>query len=90
MVVNPAPSVFTSGPVGHLANMQSNRITTTISALRQKGRRSIDDVAGYLAWVEQNPDGSVLNTYRTPTAGYLKLHRATCRTINDRPARRYR
>ena len=59
-------------------------------SIAAKGRRFIDDVAGYLAWVEQNPDGSVLNTYRTPTAGYLKLHRATCRTINDRPARRYR
>ena len=41
----------------------------------------------HLAWVQQSPDGDVLNTYRTPTAGYLKLHRATCRTINDRPAR---
>ena len=59
-------------------------------SIAAKGRRFIDDVAGYLAWVKQNPHGSVLNTYRMPTAGYLKLHRATCRTINDRPARRYR
>jgi hypothetical protein len=49
--------------------------------------RFVDDDAGYLRWVAQNPDGYVLNTYRQPAASYLKLHRATCGTINDRPAR---
>ena len=49
--------------------------------------RFIDDDAGYMKWVARNPDGFVLNTYRRPSPGYLKLHRATCRTINDHPAR---
>ena len=33
----------------------------------------VDNDAGYLDWIAQNPDGFVLNTYRKPTPGYLKL-----------------
>jgi hypothetical protein len=39
----------------------------------------------YLAWVEGHPDGFVLNTYRSPRANYLRLHRARCRMITGRP-----
>ena len=41
----------------------------------------IDDDAGYLAWLEAHPTGVVLNTWARPTASYLVLHRASCRTI---------
>lgn len=43
--------------------------------------RFVDDDDGYLAWIAQRPDGFVLNTQRTPKSNYLRLHRATCRTI---------
>lgn len=41
-----------------------------------------DDDAAYLAWLHQNPDGFVLNMRHKPTASYLVLHRATCRSIS--------
>ena len=44
-----------------------------------------DDDAGYLAWIEANPDGYVINTRRQIDANYLVLHRATCRTIRNYP-----
>jgi hypothetical protein len=47
----------------------------------------IDDDGSYTDWIARNPEGFVLNTYREPTPRYLKLHRATCRTINGHPAR---
>jgi hypothetical protein len=50
-------------------------------------QRFVDDDRGYLAWLARNPDGFVINTGRTPTAGHLMLHLAGCRTINGRPAR---
>lgn len=37
----------------------------------------------YLAWCEDHPDGFVVNTTRTCSPSYMKLHRATCRTINQ-------
>ena len=40
------------------------------------------DDSGYLAWLVANPDGYVLNTSAQVAAGYLVLHRASCRTIN--------
>ena len=46
-----------------------------------------DDDSGYLAWLRANPGGYVLNTYRAPSASYLKLHRASCGTISETPAR---
>lgn len=47
----------------------------------------VDDDPGYPAWVAKNPDGWVLNSYRTPTASYLILHRASCRFISGSPTR---
>jgi hypothetical protein len=43
----------------------------------------IDDDAGYVAWCQTHPDGFVVNTYRTPSTRYLKLHRATCAYITQ-------
>ena len=37
-----------------------------------------DDDDGFRRWVEANPNGYVVNSYRSPTAGYLKLHRVSC------------
>ncbi len=42
----------------------------------------VDDDAGYLAWLARHPDGLVLNAWAHVDAGYLVLHRASCRTIN--------
>jgi hypothetical protein len=42
----------------------------------------IDDDAGYLSWLSDNPDGYVANTYRSPSPSYLMIHRATCQSIN--------
>jgi hypothetical protein len=42
----------------------------------------VDDDAGYRDWLAGNPDGFVLNATATPSASYLILHRASCRTIN--------
>lgn len=42
----------------------------------------LNDDAGYLAWLAAHDDGFVLNTYAHVAAGYLVLHRASCRTIN--------
>ena len=50
-------------------------------------RLFVDDDAGYLAWLAGHPDGLVLNTYRTPSSSYLRLHQAGCRTITGTPAR---
>ena len=45
-----------------------------------------DDEAGYLRWLDANPGKFVLNTYRNPRPSYLRLHRATCRSITGTPA----
>jgi hypothetical protein len=42
----------------------------------------LNDDEGYLAWLAAHDDGFVLNTYAHVAAGYLVVHRATCRTIN--------
>ncbi|GII29092.1 hypothetical protein [Planotetraspora mira] len=47
----------------------------------------IDDDAGYLNWLAEHPDDFVVNTPRTPTPKYLRLHRATCVFITGTPAR---
>ncbi|GAB7045604.1 hypothetical protein [Catenuloplanes indicus] len=41
----------------------------------------VDRDADYVRWTRDNPGGFVINTYRRPSARYLKLHRAGCRTI---------
>lgn len=43
----------------------------------------VDDDEGYLAWLEANPTGFVVNTTRTPTNAYLVLHRASCGYIRS-------
>lgn len=50
-------------------------------------RRFVDDDDGYLGWLAAHPGGFVINADRTPRPAYLRLHRASCRTINGRPAR---
>lgn len=40
------------------------------------------DDTGYLAWLDTNQDGFVVNSYRKPAANYLILHRATCKSIS--------
>jgi hypothetical protein len=50
-------------------------------------QRFVDDDRGYLDWLDHHPDGFVINTGRTPSAAYLILHRAGCRTITGTPAR---
>jgi len=44
-----------------------------------------DDDAGYLDWISSHPGGFVVNANRPPTAGYVVLHRATCRTVSGDP-----
>jgi hypothetical protein len=50
-------------------------------------QRFVDDDRGYLYWLDDHPDGFVINTGRTPSATYLMLHRASCGTITGKPAR---
>ena len=47
----------------------------------------VDDDSGYLRWLLDNPSGFVVNADRPPNASYLRLHRASCRTISGDPAR---
>lgn len=42
----------------------------------------INDDKGYLRWLAENPAGYVVNSFRTPTSNYLKLHRASCKHVN--------
>jgi hypothetical protein len=41
----------------------------------------IDDDDGYFRWLENHPEGYVVNCWRNPTPAYLVLHRAPCRHI---------
>jgi hypothetical protein len=45
----------------------------------------VDDDQGYLDWVSRHSDLFVINTYRSPKATYLRLHRASCLTISGAP-----
>lgn len=45
-------------------------------------KKFIDDDRGYLDWIDRNPQGFVVNTYKNPSSKYLILHRATCGTIS--------
>ena len=42
----------------------------------------VNDDNGYLRWLRENPHGLVLNSHRVPVSSYLKLHRASCSSIN--------
>jgi len=44
-----------------------------------------DDDVGYLDWISAHPDGFVVSANRPPTAGYVVLHRAICRTVAGDP-----
>jgi hypothetical protein len=46
-----------------------------------------DDNQGYLQWLQQHPNGYVLNTYRSIDPAYMILHRAICHAISGTPAR---
>jgi len=46
----------------------------------------VDDDGGYLAWLQADPSGFVINGYRNPRPGYLLLHRSDCQRINGTPA----
>lgn len=45
-----------------------------------------DDQA-YLAWLDKNPRGFVLNTPRSKPVNNMVLHRANCKTISTRKVR---
>jgi len=45
----------------------------------------LDDDAGYIAYVRANPSCFVLNSHRIPSAAYLVIHRARCRTFGGPP-----
>lgn len=47
----------------------------------------VDDDDGYLRWIALNRRGFVVNTPRSPSASYLMLHSAGCKTVNGVPAR---
>ena len=46
-----------------------------------------DNDAGYLAWLDANPAGFVVNTLRNPNPNNLVLHHTSCRTITGQPTR---
>lgn len=46
----------------------------------------VDRDADYERWLAAHPHGFVVNTTRSPSAGYLVLHASTCRTISGQPA----
>lgn len=48
-------------------------------------RHFVDEELEYRTWQAENPNGHVLNTYRVPSAKYLVLHSAGCRTISGEP-----
>jgi hypothetical protein len=40
-----------------------------------------NDEVGYLGWIENNPNGCVINTFKNISSDYLVLHGASCHTI---------
>jgi len=47
-------------------------------------RRFRDDDEGYIHWLQEHPEGFVVNTYRRPSRNYLILHRTECPHISVR------
>ncbi len=43
----------------------------------------VGDDQGYLDWLASHPSGFVVNSGKSPTASYLVLHRASCKSINS-------
>lgn len=56
------------------------------SAVRAPSVEFVDDDPGYLAWLQQYPDGWVLNIYRGNNQSDMALHKATCSTIRPEGA----
>jgi hypothetical protein len=42
------------------------------------------DASAYEKWLKKNPDGYVVNTTRIPSSMYMVLHRARCKTPEQR------
>jgi hypothetical protein len=45
----------------------------------------VDNDSSYLQWVTANLGGFVVNCDREPRPRYLRVHRATCRTVTGTP-----
>ena len=43
----------------------------------------INEDDAYLRWIEENPNGFVVNANNPPRSDYLILHKSTCRTISS-------
>jgi hypothetical protein len=41
----------------------------------------VNDDEGYLNWLQENPQGLVVNSHRRPLSSYLMLHRTSCKHI---------
>jgi len=50
---------------------------------REDVQQFVDDEAGYLGWLQANPNGFVVNSERVPRPAYLVLHRVLCPHINS-------
>ena len=66
------PTAHTTEPVAARRVEQETNMWTTF----------LDDDHGFLRWRDTHPHGFIVNHEREPKPGYLKLHRATCRTIS--------
>jgi len=44
-------------------------------------QRFVDDDQSYLSWLEEHPDGYVLNAERRPTRSFIVLHRTSCAAL---------
>lgn len=43
----------------------------------------INDDDAYLRWIEENPDGYLINAARKPKANYIVLHKSSCGTMSS-------
>lgn len=56
---------------------------TLISGDRSKAIELIGNDEAYLRWLDENPDGYVVNTHRSINPKYMILHEATCGMIKS-------
>ena len=49
------------------------------------GMHDFRDDGPYLGWLDDHPDGYVVNTTRPPAIGNVMLHRATCHHVRRAP-----
>lgn len=78
------PPVATSVPTPVLVDEQEGASAADDNAGTVAFRR---DETGYRSWLAAHPAGFVLACDPKPKAGATMLHRASCRTISDKPAR---